>query len=29
MLWKSNVKENDNFATKVMSTKNVEGQSSV
>ena len=29
MLWESNAKENDNFAIKVISTKNVDGESSI
>ena len=29
MLWESNAKENDNFAIKVISTENVDGESSI
>ena len=29
MLWKSNAKENNNFAIKIISTENVEGESSI
>ena len=29
MLWKSNVKKNDNFAIKMVSMENVEGESSI
>ena len=29
MLWESNAKENDNFAIKVISTENADGESSI
>ena len=29
MLWKSNAKEKNNFAIKIISTENVEGESSI